>query len=240
MKTEVTYYRKGDKGWHEKRAQYITGTELAALFGLNKYSSPRKVFEQKIKPDFQDNVFTRMGRILEPAVLNFANEVLKEQGKFFADDGNMVYACDEHGISATPDAYIGPDLSRILALLELKTTSIKNATLWQNEPPLNYLVQLAAQSMLAKVPDSFLVVMVPQYPDLPGLVFKQKHEHGINELVTSEVSRFWKHFTETPEKQYRVDKDKSKELVRLLLKNLTIVHNSVKELEPPKFEINWD
>ena len=239
MTVESKIFIKGDPQWQALRSRFITATEISGLFALNPYSSPAKVYENKIKSTFSDNVYTRMGRILEPSVLNLAKDVLDIEAGLFAEGGDRIYYSTELGMSATPDAFVGTSLESREALIELKTTSLENARKWAVEPPLYYLAQLAVQSMLTETPIGYLVIMHPRYPDLPSLAFKTEYIPEIGDIMTSEVARFRDHFF-GPSKAtqvYRVDRKKCMRLRELLLKNITVVHNSV-TLERPVF--NWD
>jgi hypothetical protein len=239
-------FTKGDPEWLATRSRFITATEIAGLFALNPYSSPKKIYDNKIESSFQDNVYTRMGRILEPAVLNFARIELDVIADLFADLGDRIYFDETTKMSATPDAFIGESLDKAEALLELKTTSLEKARGWVESPPLHYLSQLAAQSALTGIHEGYLVVMVPRYPDLPGLIFKTQYEPEIGQLMAEEVSRFRAHYfwdlpKGKPTKKYMVDRKKCAHMRELLMQNVQIVHNSV--TPPPEVEIaefNWN
>lgn len=221
MVSSSQIFQKGDPAWHQLRSKFITGTEIASLFGLNPYSSPAKLYENKVNPSFQDNVYTRMGRILEPAVLNFANDILKLNASLFCFDGDRVYYDEQLGLSATPDARTHD------ALLELKTTSSKNVRKWLEEPPLHYLAQLAAQSCLTGIHTGYLVVMGVEYPQLPGLILKTEYIPEIGKLMGQEIKRFRAHFFTgnlDTKKSYRVKPAVCQEMRALLIRNITLVH----------------
>lgn len=246
MTVQSKVFIKGDPEWLATRSRFITATEIAGLFALNPYSSPKKIYDNKIESTFQDNVYTRMGRILEPAVLNFARVELDVEAGLFADLGDRIYFDENTKMSATPDAFVGRSLQQAEALLELKTTSLEKARGWIEAPPLHYLSQLAAQSALTGIHEGYLVVMVPRYPDLPGLIFKTQYEPEIGQLMEEEVSRFRAHYfwdipKGKPIKKYTVDRKKCARMRELLMKNIRIVHNSV--APPPEVEVvpfSWD
>ena len=221
MESKSQIFQKGDPAWHELRAKFITGTEIAGLFGLNPYSSPAKLYANKVNPAFQDNVYTRMGRILEPAVLNFAVDILKVDARLYAEGGDRVYYDESLGLSATPDARTDD------ALLELKTTSSKNVRKWLEEPPLHYLAQLAAQSCLTGIDKGYLVIMGVEYPQLPGLILENDYMPEIGALMALEIKRFRNHFYSgdlAKKKQYRVKPELCKQMRELLQINLKVVH----------------
>lgn len=61
------------EGWLDWRKQFITGTEVAALFGLNPYKKPKDLFAEKIKGEsnFIESTFVKIGRLLEPVIIDF-------------------------------------------------------------------------------------------------------------------------------------------------------------------------
>jgi hypothetical protein len=233
MAVEFKTFEKGDPAWLELRSKFITATEVASLFALNSYSSPTKMYEEKICSTFQDNEYTRMGRMMEPAVFNFAAEIIGRSVHPFASNGNTVYFDNETHVSATPDAYVSSGMFNspdAIALLEAKATSRKSATKWVTEPPLHYLMQLATQSYLVGMDIGYLAILVPEYPLMPGLIFKTTYMPEIGVLIEEEVARFRKHFfwdlpKDKPVKSYRCDTAKCKLMRQLLIKNLTIVHD---------------
>jgi len=60
--------------WLEMRRTGLGGSDAAAALGLNRYSSPYKLFCEKLGlvPDFVGNERTRWGKLLEDVVANEA------------------------------------------------------------------------------------------------------------------------------------------------------------------------
>ena len=240
MKSQIATFKKGDPQWLELRKKFITGTEMAGLFGFNKYLSPAKILREKECSTFKDNVFTRMGKILEPAVLNFASEQLKADLHLAGSgsDNVMIYN-EEMRISATPDAYHKKLEAGVgVYLLELKTTSLKNLVEWEVNPPVHYLLQLAVQGVLLNIKLGYLVIMHPRYPDLPGIIFKLDIDiPKIRTILTNEVVRFW------ASEGFKVDKQKADQLRELLMSNTKLKRSTLLESdktpEPLTF-LSWD
>lgn len=72
----------GEEDWLEQRKHCIGGSDVGALLGLNKYSSPYKVFKSKTSPTFksEDSVYTRKGKCLEPVIRkNFVTPYMLKQ-----------------------------------------------------------------------------------------------------------------------------------------------------------------
>lgn len=67
-----TLHFTDDDDWLELRRAGIGGSDIGALMGLNKYSSPLKVYRQKVegwKEDMSDNVYVKKGHDLEDFIL---------------------------------------------------------------------------------------------------------------------------------------------------------------------------
>lgn len=253
MKIEKMLFKKGDPEWLKLRSRFVTGTDLPALFGFNEYSNPTKLWKSKLNADpipegismnehvtANSSIFTRMGKILEPAVMNLAIEVLGKEVRSFGDHrGDLMYYSQELRMSATPDAFIGKSIEWIDSLVELKSTSLKKLMEWQRNPPLHYLTQLATQCFLLNVSNGYLVIMHPRYPDLPSLIFYNELDiDRLGEIFKTEVGRFWKFFESGKGKIFKLDKDLAKEVTDLLTKNLEICHADL-DL-PPEIKFTED
>jgi putative phage-type endonuclease len=61
-----------EEDWLELRTKGIGGSDIGAIMGLNSYSSPLKVYKQKVegyKEDMSDNPFVKKGKDLENLIL---------------------------------------------------------------------------------------------------------------------------------------------------------------------------
>lgn len=227
-------FSKGDPRWLEIRKSFITATDMGSLFGLRKYSSPSKILEQKANPTFVDNEYTRMGRILEPAVVPATEEALNINVERFGDKGNLIYYDYSQRISATPDAYEEGPNGEVLTVIELKTTSPNKLSLWKVDPPLDYLIQLATQCMLLKQDHGMLSILGVLYPTMPVVIFKFTGNEDIYSRLRSEVLRFWDAVESN--KSYRVDSAMKKEMTSLLLDNTSILYTC----GLPYLTIDWN
>lgn len=223
MAVKNILFKKGDTGWKIKRGQYITATDMSALFGFNQYTSPAKMLKNKTDPSFVDNEFTRMGRWMEPCVLEAVEEILDEEVNLFAPRRhNNIYYDENTRIAATPDAFIGKGLDEIEYVVELKSTNESKLRKWIQDPPLGYLVQLATQCMLTGCNQGYLAVMGVLYPTMPLAIFKFTGTEECYSLLQDEVLRF----------RQAIDRDQSLRLntkardmmSSILLKNTTLFY----------------
>ncbi len=233
---------RGDPEWKARRRQFITATDMASLFGLNKYSSPAKVLDSKFNPTFSDNAFTRMGRILEPAVGEAVLDSINTEVKFFAERaGNRIYYDESTRIAATPDGYIGESIEKIDKIVELKSTSHSNIKKWYKDPPLHYLTQLATQCYLIGVGSGLLAILSPVYPTLPVLILELSLTQSMVDLMISEVKRFWDSVNDSGKTTFRVSTVSKRSMTEQLISNVKIVFDHEVQDPPPEFtSINWD
>lgn len=219
------FFTKGDKKWLEMRKGFITATDSPSLFGLNQYSSPQKVLDSKLNPSFVDNVFTRMGKILEPAVAEATQMALNKPVSLYGDGANLIYYDKDLMLSATPDAYVGESEGTASHVLELKSTSPNKLRGWKSSPPLHYICQLAVQCILLNNNKGMLSILSPQYPTMPIVIFELTLTDAVKELIINEVKRFWScSSVETGETKFRVSSAKKGLLTMEFLDNLTLIY----------------
>lgn len=156
-----------EKNEFPKKFKKITGTRLAAILNLNKWTTPfqawceiTKVYE---KP-FEDTKYTIAGKVIEPKQA----EYLKNH--FFA---NIVTPTDVYGKDYFKKTYgdfypedeifggmwdyleydfLGEELERVV---ECKTT--QRAEDWQVDPPIYYILQVCLYSYLKKINNNLLI-----------------------------------------------------------------------------------
>lgn len=123
--------------WLKLRKTGIGGSDAGAICGLNPYSSPMSVYQDKIsdKIELSDSEAMRQGRELEEYV---ARRFMEASGKKVRRS-NLVYRNPEYPfmIANVDRIVVGED-----AGLECKTASAYNADKWKDgEIPPHYLIQ---------------------------------------------------------------------------------------------------
>jgi len=150
-----------------KNPKKITGTRLAAILGLNKWSTPFEAWceiTRTYQKPFEDTIYTIAGKTIEPKQAEYVRKAYflenfvtptstygedyfkKTYGDFFHDEpifGGMwdYLSCDENG--------------EVDTVLEMKTT--KRAEDWENDVPEYYALQAALYAYLLGV-DKVLMV----------------------------------------------------------------------------------
>jgi len=123
--------------WLQLRKSGIGGSDAGAICGLNPYSSPMKVYQDKTSEDVSDldSEAMRQGRDLEDYV---ARRFMEATG-LKVRRSNILYRSTEHPcmIADVDRLIVGED-----AGLECKTASAYSSDKWKDgEVPMHYLIQ---------------------------------------------------------------------------------------------------
>lgn len=125
------------------RSRGIGASEVAAVLGINQYKTPLQLWRIKtgIDPDFEGNVFTMAGNMLEDAVANYFQEtsghrVIKASAKeYVVDHPTLDY------VFCSPDRrYFQKDGGK--GILECKTTQ---KSINKTDIPMDWFCQLQYQ-----------------------------------------------------------------------------------------------
>lgn len=137
MCTKISVRDMGRKEWLQLRKTGIGGSDAGAICGMNPYSSPMTVFQNKTCEvlEEQDNEAVRQGHDLEDYV---AQRFMEATG-LKVRRSNYMYRSEEYPfmIADVDRLVVGED-----AGLECKTASAYNADKWKDgEIPLHYIMQ---------------------------------------------------------------------------------------------------
>ena len=168
--------------WLEKRRKCITGTDISAIVGLNKYASKMTVFMDKIGLGVPvvENEPMRWGKLLEPVIATrYAEETGQtiKQGVFMVKDGIL---------GGTPD-YLTDS-----RLLEIKTAGLYAGKQW-GEPgtdqiPESYLCQVQWYLNLTDMEKADIAVLIA------GQDYRVYHAYrnqNLIDLLVDAANEFW-------------------------------------------------
>ena len=146
--------------WLRERKNYLGGTDLAAICGLNRYRTALDVYLDKTNADIADEVMTDApywGTVLEPLV---AAEYEKRTGNLVTDRNCFIRHKEHNFIACNIDAWIGEKEY----VLECKTAGFTKAKEWGEEGtdqiPESYLVQVAYYGAICGVPKVDIAVLI--------------------------------------------------------------------------------
>ncbi len=143
-----------------KRPKKLTGTRLAAVLGHNKWSTPFEAWcaiTRTYEKPFEGSIYTEAGKVIEPKITDYLRKryfmELKSPEDVYGEDFFKKTWGDFFGhikiFGGMWDA-LGEDY-----VVEIKTT--KRAEDWENEPPLNYMLQGALYAWLLGFDDVLMV-----------------------------------------------------------------------------------
>lgn len=138
---------KNRSEWLEARRDYIGGSEVAAIVGLNPYCSNVELWERKtgrlVTEDSGENPFTEYGRNAEAALRDLFKLDFPDYEVEYVPD-NMWHNDKYPFAHASLDGWMR-DSSGRLGVLEIKTTSILKSMQkekWRDRIPDNYYCQV--------------------------------------------------------------------------------------------------
>ena len=211
----------GREEWLEARETVVTATEASAVFGLNPYMSAAKMLEKKLQPEFFDNNYAMVGRLLEPVVVEATNHFLGTNFKLFDEgDHKVFYKHSDLRLGATPDAHMDETV-----IVECKTTNPKKFLEWQSgRVPNNYVIQVFAQMMCMEVEEAYISGMStdlsPTFTGwtFPIAIYKVNINDRVKELISKEINRFWQCVYDG--KTFSYSRKANSEMKKLILENV--------------------
>lgn len=157
-KTGVFYFRYSstDPEWHKQRVQGIGGSEVGAIVGMNRWTSPYKLWALKTKrivePPLDSEAVEWGNRLEGPVIDKFADE--HPQFTVLRDPGTYNHKSSEWQ-RANPDAII-IDGDRAY-ILEVKTAMYEDD--WRLGPPPSYQAQVQWYMYVMGYEKAYLVVL---------------------------------------------------------------------------------
>lgn len=167
----------------------VTATEMAAVLGVNAYSSPAKIREQKLNPVNLVGNHLRRGKLREPSVLEAF--WLDMRLKAIRHEGGSIKH-PHHRIAATPDAI--EDGTGIV--VECKSIMTKNFDKWYTTVPTYYQMQVMVQAFVMDVPYGIIGALEEGCPDVceyDFVAWRIDRSDEIEQYMKEETERFFEH-----------------------------------------------
>ena len=150
---------KNKQEWLRERKNYLGGTDLSAIAGLNPYSTALDVYLDKTSDDIacETSPAMRWGNLLEDVVAKAYSE---DTGQTIEIEPNTIYHPSMKFLGANIDRWVG-DKEYVL---ECKTAGFTQGKEWGEEGtdqiPENYLVQVACYAAICAVPKIDIAVLI--------------------------------------------------------------------------------
>lgn len=150
---------KNKQEWLRERKNYLGGTDLAAIAGLNPYRTALDVYLDKTSDDINEetNSAMRWGNLLEDVV---AKEYAEVTGQKIEIEPNTIYHPSMKFLGANIDRWVG-DKEYVL---ECKTAGFNKNKEWgdsgTDQIPESYLIQCAFYASICDVPKVDIAVLI--------------------------------------------------------------------------------
>ena len=145
--------------WLRERKNYLGGSDLGAIAGLNPYRTALDVYLDKTSDDIAEdtNSAMRWGNLLEDAVARAYSE---DTGYNVSIEPNTIYHPEHKFLAANIDRWVG-DREYVL---ECKTAGFTRGKEWgdsgTDQIPESYLVQVAYYAAICDVPKVDIAVLI--------------------------------------------------------------------------------
>ena len=145
--------------WLRERKNYLGGSDLGAICGLNPYRTALDVYLDKTSDDIEEdtNSAMRWGTLLEDVV---AKEYAEVTGQTIGIEPNTIYHPSIKFLAANIDRWVGNKKY----VLECKTAGFTKAKDWgdsgTDQIPESYLVQVAYYAAICDVPKVDIAVLI--------------------------------------------------------------------------------
>lgn len=180
--------------WREIRNKVLTGTEVAGLFGLNRYLSISKLEKKKkgeVKDELVDNEILRAGRMGEYVAIASAREA-GFNVESAAPEGQVEFVVSDNGLlGASLDGIIW-DVNVGKCIAECKSTSNQQKfEKWlKADLDVHYLLQIQAQLGICHLEHGYFVG-VNSLPPYATVIYKINFSHEIYKIILDKVVDFW-------------------------------------------------
>jgi putative phage-type endonuclease len=149
--------------WLRERKNYLGGTDLAAICGLNPYRTALDVYLDKTSDDISEetNAAMRWGTLLEDVI---AKEYAQVTGYDIEIEPNTIYHPEHKFLGANIDRWVDRWVNNGTHILECKTAGFTKAKDWgdlgTDQVPENYLIQVAYYAAICNVPKVDIAVLI--------------------------------------------------------------------------------
>jgi putative phage-type endonuclease len=178
--------------WLMERKNYIGGSDLGAICGLNPYRSALDVYLDKTSDDIQEetNAAMRWGNLLEDVVAKAYSE---DTGYFLKIADGPIYHSEYKFLAANIDRWVG-DKEYVL---ECKTAGFTKAKEWgdlgTDQIPESYLVQVAYYAAICDVPKVDIAVLIGGQD---FRIYTYNRDKNLEEKLIKIACNFWNNHIE--------------------------------------------
>jgi len=204
---KVSTLNMSKSAWLEFRQNGIGASEIATVMGLNQYKSAHQLFYEKVEgaPEQEDSIAMFMGRYNEDSIADLWQYWESDQITMMQNynEKKTVRKCrkinaylinPEHPhLFASLDRVINKNGSSKEGALELKTISAYSSDQWIAGIPVQYIVQLQQQLLVADLDEGELCILKDgRYME----VYSFSRNEEIIKNIIEESTKFWNNVLE--------------------------------------------
>lgn len=181
--------------WLEKRRNYITGTDAAALLGIVKFNNKFKVWLDKLgqAEPLVDNEKMRWGKLNEPTILRAYAESVPDH-KFVNVDGYELITSEKYPrLGASLDGWDDTEKCPVDAK-NIQFVTAEYGDAGTDEIPEYYKTQLHVQMAVTGADHAKLAVL---FGGCDFRVYTIQRDDKLIEKINSEAEKFWAEHVET-------------------------------------------
>jgi putative phage-type endonuclease len=178
---------KNKQEWLRERKNYLGGSDLGAIAGLNPYRTALDVYLDKTSDDirYETSPAMRWGNLLEDVV---AKEYSEVTGQTTAIEPNTIYHPEYKFLGANIDRWVGNKEY----VLECKTAGFTRSKEWGEEGtdqiPESYLVQVAYYAAICAVPKVDIAVLIGGQD---FRIYTYNRDKNLEEKLIKIACNFW-------------------------------------------------
>jgi putative phage-type endonuclease len=197
-KLQITRIPYGTQEWHDFRRNGIGGSEIATVLGLNKYDTVTRTFYEKIgqtPPRDIDNPKMFFGRYMEDKIAElweFYDGTPEGWIENFKNNKIIRKCRNINGYVVNPDyPWLFASLDRVInvsggvnlltaeklkteAVLEIKTLSYWSASMWVDQMPISYLLQI----------HQYMIILETDYAEIA--ILKDGNDFSVEKIQRDE------------------------------------------------------
>lgn len=183
-----------DEEWLEQRRNGVGGSDVAAIMGISKWSTPMRVWMQKLRPDPNDDIsdkpYVRFGTFMEPHIGAWYQS--EHPDREVRRVNAICQSIDRPWAQASLDFEVrDPDLG--WGVLEIKTAG--NDKDWQDGVPQYYLTQVI--HYMSVTGRAFADVAVFFRDTCEFSEYRVMRDEEDIDAVNDAVDDFWHNYVET-------------------------------------------
>ena len=181
-----------ERQWLEARKGGIGGSDVAAVIGVSKYTSPLEVWLVKTGredyPDLSSKQSVEWGSRLEPAV---AGKFAELHPEYSVGAPGCMYVSDERPWAFASVDYVLEDADGERGVLEIKTAGLRSAGEWEGGVPDYYMAQVVHYLAVTCFSYAWVAVLIggQEYREY----FVERDEEDVK-AISDAVDSFWNDF----------------------------------------------